>query len=402
MRTRRAVYILFIHAMHDESLKKINGCLARPSLVEKAYAKACTLRDSSKPEENSGGWLAVGGGGHVEEALVDLTGGTAGRFYTRDVSADRLFLYIYTLQSDTLFVCHVNDAKCARTGVNLNPCACHVINRAATYNGQCFVQVFSADVTGVHDGGLSDAVPFEVMHAYPEKSWDGFFWLAIEDFHAYFDTIIECRLTSSPDVSIEGMPQRLPQGPQLPYMEMLFANPGLISAQYPPEVTVSTRGPCEVIIATQQMDSRITQVGQRKPYVPIILKVYESLGTGNVYSANMVCRSNWIPTRDAMVAFQTASAGGFKVVVEMPEDTECDRLVIRCYSTMPADFMVTPAMSKHLLALPQGPPKGSRFSLVGTLDHTRILRDDMPEPMSDDLDTIRARHRGSSSGCEMM
>lgn len=25
--------------MHDESLKKINGCLARPSLVEKAYAK---------------------------------------------------------------------------------------------------------------------------------------------------------------------------------------------------------------------------------------------------------------------------------------------------------------------------------------------------------------------------
>lgn len=27
----------------------------------------------------------VGGGGHVEEALVDLTGGVAGRFYTADV-----------------------------------------------------------------------------------------------------------------------------------------------------------------------------------------------------------------------------------------------------------------------------------------------------------------------------
>lgn len=27
----------------------------------------------------------MGGGGHVEEALVDLTGGVAGRFYTADV-----------------------------------------------------------------------------------------------------------------------------------------------------------------------------------------------------------------------------------------------------------------------------------------------------------------------------
>ena len=28
----------------------------------------------------------VGGGGHVEDALVDLTGGVAGRFYTADVT----------------------------------------------------------------------------------------------------------------------------------------------------------------------------------------------------------------------------------------------------------------------------------------------------------------------------
>ena len=31
------------------------------------------------------GVAQVGGGGHVEEALVDLTGGVAGRFYTADV-----------------------------------------------------------------------------------------------------------------------------------------------------------------------------------------------------------------------------------------------------------------------------------------------------------------------------
>eukprot|EP00438_Fugacium_kawagutii_P006530 Skav218147 [mRNA] locus=scaffold4089:37652:51689:- [translate_table: standard] len=30
-----------------------------PSLVEKAYAKVCTLRDNVRSEENSGGWMAV-------------------------------------------------------------------------------------------------------------------------------------------------------------------------------------------------------------------------------------------------------------------------------------------------------------------------------------------------------
>ena len=30
-----------------------------------------------------GGWEAIGGGGKVEDALADLTGGVAGRFYTK-------------------------------------------------------------------------------------------------------------------------------------------------------------------------------------------------------------------------------------------------------------------------------------------------------------------------------
>merc|ERR1719253_2404524 len=56
-----------------------------PSLVEKAYAKVHTVRP---PFGNSGGWQAIGGGGTVEEALADLTGGVAGRFSTRDASYD--------------------------------------------------------------------------------------------------------------------------------------------------------------------------------------------------------------------------------------------------------------------------------------------------------------------------
>eukprot|EP00434_Breviolum_minutum_P008662 symbB.v1.2.007635.t1/scaffold472.1/size199090/5 len=198
-----------------------------------------------------------------------------------------------------------------------------------------------------------------------------------------------------------------PLCPQLPYMETIFANPGCLTAQCAPEITVRTHGPSEVVVATMQMDARITQVGpERKPYVPLIMKTYESLGnsgSGEVYSANMVCRSNWIPTRDAMVAFQTSAAGVFKIIVEMPEKSQCDRMVIRCYSTGSADFTVTPTLAKHMLVLPQTPPIASRFTLVGTLDHSRLLRDDVPEPMSDDLDTIRRRHNNAIyRSCVMM
>ena len=54
-------------------------------MIEKAYAKIHTLRFSSSAitEDDMGGWEAIGGGGKVEDALADLTGGVAGRFYTK-------------------------------------------------------------------------------------------------------------------------------------------------------------------------------------------------------------------------------------------------------------------------------------------------------------------------------
>ena len=54
-------------------------------MIEKAYAKIHTLRFSSSAisEDDMGGWEAIGGGGKVEDALADLTGGVAGRFNTK-------------------------------------------------------------------------------------------------------------------------------------------------------------------------------------------------------------------------------------------------------------------------------------------------------------------------------
>ncbi len=83
-----------------------------PSLVEKAFAKLhCAGR------EESSGWEIVGEGGSVEEMLVDLTGGVGGRWYTKDVSPDRLFVYIHELQREALFCCSVDERQCDIRGI---------------------------------------------------------------------------------------------------------------------------------------------------------------------------------------------------------------------------------------------------------------------------------------------
>eukprot|EP00930_Biecheleria_cincta_P033696 TRINITY_DN23344_c0_g1_i1.p1 TRINITY_DN23344_c0_g1~~TRINITY_DN23344_c0_g1_i1.p1 ORF type:complete len:1255 (-),score=151.43 TRINITY_DN23344_c0_g1_i1:69-3833(-) len=379
-----------------------------PSLVEKAYAKVCTLRNPRFPEYDSGGWNAIGGGGQVEEALADLTGGVAGRFFTHDVSPDRLFIYLHSLQRDCLFVCRVNAEQTAKRGVHLNPFACHSVNRVVSEEGHGFVQVFCACETGVYDGGLSDlTVPPALLRKYPERSSKGFFWLCIEDFHQYFDTIFECRLTNSPDIGLELMPvPRLPNAfnpaaPQQPmFFETVFANPGEVTERSPPEVSVRTPDlPCEVVVTVQQTDSRITQVGpDRKRYVPILMKVYESLDNSgaqlDLFSPELTCKSNWLPIRDSMVAFSSAKGGFYRIMVEMPRHARCDKLIVRCYSSVQSvAFHVSPSYSRHRLGIPQGPPRASRASLVGTVDRSRLALPNVPEPLDEDLDAVKSRHK---------
>lgn len=187
-----------------------------PSLAEKAYAKVHTWRGSTTEHtpEDVGGWESIGGGGMTEEAFADFTGGVAGRFRTSDVTPDRLFVYIYELQRDTLFVCRPSPSSCDMHGVHLNPYYPNVVNRAVSYEGRCYIQVFCG-APGVYDGGLCDsAVPWSLINSkeYPERAGDGFFWCTAEDFHCFFDTIIECRLVNSGDVSILGMPPPRMQG----------------------------------------------------------------------------------------------------------------------------------------------------------------------------------------------
>jgi len=461
-----------------------------PSLVEKAYAKACTIRVHAEDADDvmSGGWMAIAGGGRVDDALVDLTGGVASSFSTRDISPDRLFIYLFELQRDCLFVCRVDVENCGKHGVGLNPFASHAVNRAAHLEGRCFVQVFCASREGVHSAGLEEAVPDELMHTYPERAAEGFFWLDIHDFHYYFNTIFECRLTNSPDVGIEMMPpSRLPnacspsqglplkpaaemtwtpgargqdvlagtrssqagamhqrndwpavqpgrqrwmheellspgmstpampasahfphQVPGMPlskpleerplFFECVFANNGTVSEHRPPEFDVVLPNlPCEVVACVEQTCPRVQQVGRfRNTPVAILLKVYEHI-VSNTYASECICRSGWMPVRGAMVAFKSVHGGHFKIIGEMLDGEHCDRLIMRCYTSVSsATVTASNGAQKHLLAKRKRWPNAIKWSFVGCA----VPRVDLPMAPEEDLDMLRRRH-GRERCCVM-
>jgi len=425
-----------------------------PSLVEKAYAKMHTIRGSPSAItlEDRGGWEALNGGGKTEEALADLTGGVAGRFHTYDVSAERLFLYIHELQMDTLFVCRVNEVTCEAQGVRLNPYYPHAVNRAVSWEGRLFIQVFCG-APGVFDGGLQDiTVPYSLIHCedYPETMADGFFWMSAMDFREYFETIFECRLVNSVDVSIPNMPpprwqavrpslgplgipppgmfpgmgtmpgpmstmpgmipfgdmgtgmagargmQHLgPDGSPLPWYEWVFANPGEVTRHNAPEFSVrvpETDVPCEIVCSIEQLDSRMQMKSpQKDESVPLIVKVYENVEGDQYYSKDLVCRSNWIPVRDSMVAFQVTRGGEFKIVAEFPDGkSKVGRMIFRCYASRPNVMVTANTMFRsHLLVVPVEPPRAIKLSLVGTMHPEDMDDPDAPVWINSEHDAMR-------------
>jgi len=376
-----------------------------PSLVEKGYAKANTSRP---PFRASGGWQSLGGGGRVEEALADLTGGVSGRFSTRDVSPDRLFVYFYNRQRDTIFVARPDNTTCRKHAVSLSCCFPYAVSRAAHHEGRCYVQIFMGVLDG-HCGvnGLDFAtVPDSIWNAFPGAHAAGFTWLHIYDFHFYFNTIFECRLVNSPDVGLPGMPP--PRHPNAAFaagqaenvgtrsgvenapifFETVWSNAGHISSHNAPEfdISVPERHPCEVIACLSQMNNRVTQLcATRAEFVPLLLKVYQKL-ENNAYSKDMVCRSNWLPVRDAMVAFNCKRGGSYKIICEFPNEPGLiiDKLVFRCYTDQPGcTVTAAKAARKHLLVRADVPALAKKWTFVGCASRHRVVNDNEPEPLAD-------------------
>eukprot|EP00927_Polykrikos_kofoidii_P066383 TRINITY_DN61995_c0_g1_i1.p1 TRINITY_DN61995_c0_g1~~TRINITY_DN61995_c0_g1_i1.p1 ORF type:complete len:1034 (+),score=98.09 TRINITY_DN61995_c0_g1_i1:89-3190(+) len=369
-----------------------------PSLVEKAYAKVHTIRGqtSDVSPADRGGWEAIGDGGRTEEALSDLTGGVAGRFRTGDVDADRLFIYLHELQRDTLFVCRVHESNCDMHGVRLNPYYPNVVNRAVVWEGKMFVQMFCG-APCICDGGLQDVgVPWSLINSklFPERTCDGFFWITAHDLQVYYDTIFECRLVNSGDVSIDGMPpprlpgvlgtlspspraipgdQRLAGLPSGPWTEWVYANPGVITKRNLPEFTIRVpehQCPCEILCSVEQTDPRLVQTSPtRTAPLQVIVTVHENIMGTPYFSKDPICKSNWIAVRDSMVAFCARHGGEYKVMVDIPgKDSSIDRMIFRAYASTPhISVTVGARTSSEMMQMPREPPRALRWSFVGCM-----------------------------------
>lgn len=399
-----------------------------PTLIEKACAQLHTKRTRTRDdsEDDRGGWEAIGAGGRVEDALVLLTGGVAGRFRTREVSADRLFIYLYEHQQDTLFVCRVNQPACELYGVKLNPYYPYAVNRATPWEGRLYVQVYCA-APSLYDGGLEDtAVPYSLLHCkdFPEHADEGFFWCDVNDFHVYFDTIIECHLTNSPPCAIPGMPpSRIP--PQIPsanaavnargiprnafsrqmpsvWTEVVYANPGVVTKHNEPEFLLNIpvdhfthpHG-AEVYCSLDQFDHRVDMDSPRREApAALMLKVYEEAGRKDQYKSRIVCKSNWLPMNHSMVGFHCRHACKLLIETAFPiaQNESAKRLVFRCYSSCPGvTVAANPAKKQHQLVEPDdGEPYGAvKWSMVGSIEPELLENPNDPQEFDADTDCLR-------------
>jgi hypothetical protein len=183
----------------------------------------------------------------------------------------------------------------------------------------------------------------------------------INDFHAYFESVYECRLVNSGDVQLPGMPPPRMGGRisdkmsaphenvREPWYEYIFAFPTVIRRNSLPEIdiTVETHAcPCEVICILSQTDNRqnMDEPGRRRQEA-VLLKVYEKYDASRrkLYCVPMICKSEWKYSRDSMVAFKATQPGKYTIVAEMPKIGQCDRLIFRCYSSK---LMVEPAVRR--------------------------------------------------------
>jgi hypothetical protein len=294
------------------------------TILEKAYAK---LHHS---------YEAIGDGGSVSSAMMDLTGGLGGVFHVREIAPDRLFVYLHELQADTLFAARPDTRECARRGVRLLN-APYTIHRSTQNEGRCWVQLCCPSMVG---GPFDDIVPSSLLHnpAYPERVTDGCFWISIEDFQNYFSVIFECRLTqarSLDETFVEGMPDVRLLAQRKPLNEKIFACQGLVRAESVPEFHISvdsTQVPCEVYVVLSQIDLRMKKQ-EHSPQVPMLVTVHEFVSGGALAGYAFVAKSSYEHSRDSAVVFKVTEGGEYLVLVQLPLGSEMEKMIYRVYST---------------------------------------------------------------------
>merc|ERR1719188_1014654 len=134
---------------------------AWPALIEKAYAKM------------HGTWEALGGGGHIEEVMADLTGGCSTRYGTMDVAADRLWQYLFHMQTWCIFCCNINEKACGMRNIPIEKHWASAIFRVEKHQGiPCVCVCIAAPTETVAHLPIVDVPTYEGYGIH-----DGFAWL---------------------------------------------------------------------------------------------------------------------------------------------------------------------------------------------------------------------------------
>merc|ERR1719215_1725653 len=210
-------------------------------------------------------------------------------------------------------------------------------------------------------------------------------------------------------LNVPSAPDSKLSGPKL-FKETAKPYKGVLTAKNPPEFDIFVPGaacPCEISAVLEQADPRANQLGASRPLaVPLLLKVYQQTNMGgDNYSKDLVCKSNWLPVRDAMISFREKQGGRFLVTCGFPNDeVRVYTLVFRVYSS--CDGVVVTAnraLNPHnVTEQEQGETaRAIKWTLVGCRAGHRS-DDTQPEPYNPQLDGLIVPQNGDIQTCSVM
>lgn len=382
--------------------------LAWPSLIEKAYAKI------------HGSWEGLGGGGHVEEVLTDLTGGCATRFGTTDVAVDRLWQYLYEMMPICVFGCNLNEAEFSKRNVPIEQHWASSIWSLEKHNGVPYICVCIAAPSGTLRHMPWCDVPSRDGYGLA----DGFVWLRIDDFVSLFDTVYECRLfnTDLGPLIVSGIPCSPAWMSGYPWYEELWAFQGHVYCESAPSFLIEvTEVPNMITMEVSQTDVRYNDPHEEKErgrgmQAPLLLRFYQcsrevsDQGGGEIYLCHL---SAWGHSRDACCGVKVVRPGKYLAMVSLPARYTSDKMIFRSYSTKPLAMIPITSHRSWIAVTPSMPLDAIPYSLSG-FQRVDAVSENLPQmfdeaegrgkPMANGLDGnisgVNSKRMHTSTGLE--